>query len=224
MRDWGIGRPLTWHAAGVTDTGRMRRERDLVAYYDNEVHERAGRELAADRVARRGAFVERLRAEGRRSVLEVGTGPGRDGTALARAGLDYTGVDLAPASVAVCRDLGLDVRVASVLDLPFADGTFDAGWTMSTLLHVADADLDAALAEIVRVLRPAAPLAVGLWGGRDFEEGLHGEPKDGPARFFSFRSDEKVRAALERHGTVEIWETWENTSDLHYQFAVLRTR
>jgi SAM-dependent methyltransferase len=224
MRDWGIGRPLTWHAAGMTDTGRMRRERDLVAYYDNEVHERAGRELAADRVARRGAFVERLRAEGSRSVLEVGTGPGRDGTALARAGLGYTGVDLAPASVAVCRDLGLDVRVASVFDLPFADGTFDAGWTMSTLLHVADADLDAALAEIVRVLRPAAPLAVGLWGGRDFEEDLHGEPKDGPARFFSFRSDEKVRAALERHGTVEIWETWENTSDLHYQFAVLRTR
>jgi SAM-dependent methyltransferase len=174
-------------------------------------------------VARRGGYVEQLRAEGRRSVLEVGTGPGRDGTAFARAGLDYTGVDLAPASVSVCRELGLDVRVASVLDLPFADGAFDAGWTMSTLLHVADADLDAALAEIVRVLRPAAPLAVGLWGGRDLEEGPRGEPTHGPARFFSFRSDERVRAALGRHGTIERWETWEGDSDLRYQFAVLRT-
>jgi SAM-dependent methyltransferase len=222
MRDWGIDRPSTWHAAGVTDTGRMQRERDLVTYYDNETHERAGRELPAERVARRGAYLEQLRAEGRRSVIEVGTGPGRDGTALAQAGLDYTGVDLAPASVAVCRALGLDVQVASVLDLPFADGTFDAGWTMSTLLHVADADLDAALAEIVRVLRRAAPLAVGLWGGHDFEE-LHGEPVHGPARFFSFRSDEKVRAALGRHGTVERWETWPGSSELRYQFAVLRT-
>jgi SAM-dependent methyltransferase len=207
----------------VTDTDRRQRERDLVAYYDNEVHERAGRDLPPDRVARRGGYVEQLRAEGRRSVLEVGTGPGRDGTAFARAGLDYTGVDLAPASVTVCRELGLDVRVASVLDLPFADGAFDAGWTMSTLLHVADADLDAALAEIVRVLRPAAPLAVGLWGGRDLEEGPRGEPTHGPARFFSFRSDERVRAALGRHGTIERWETWEGDSDLRYQFAVLRT-
>jgi SAM-dependent methyltransferase len=215
MRDWGIGRRPPWHAAGVTDTGRMQRERDLVTYYDNEVHERAGRELPAERVARRGAYIEQLQTEGRRSVLEVGTGPGRDGTAFVQAGLDFTGVDLAPASVSVCRRLGLDVEVASAIDLPFADGTFDAGWTMSTLLHVADADLDAALAEIVRVLRPAAPLAVGLWGGRDLEEAS--------PRFFSFRSDEKVRAALGRHGTVERWETWSGPSELHYQFAVLRT-
>jgi SAM-dependent methyltransferase len=207
----------------VTDTGRTQREGDLVAYYDNEVHERAGRELPADRVARREAFIGVLQAEGRRSVLEVGTGPGRDGTALAQAGLDYTGVDLAPASVAACRALGLDARVGSVLDLPFADCTFDAGWTMSTLLHVADADLDTALAELVRVLRPAAPLAVGLWGGKDLEEGPQGESAHGPARFFSFRSDEKVRAALGRHGTLECWETWEDSAELHYQFAVLRT-
>jgi SAM-dependent methyltransferase len=223
MRDWGICRPSAWHAAGVTDTGRMQREGDLVAYYDNEVHERAGRELPADRVARREAFIDVLQAEGRRSVLEVGSGPGRDGTALAQAGLDYTGVDLAPASVAVCRALGLDARVGSVLDLPFADGSFDAGWTMSTLLHVADADLDAALAELVRVLRPAAPLAVGLWGGLDLGEGPRGEAAYGPARFFSFRTDEKVRAALGRHGDLERWETFETASELHYQFAVLRT-
>jgi SAM-dependent methyltransferase len=200
----------------VSDTARLQRERDLVTYYDREVHARAGRELPADRVARRGAYIAQLRAEGRRSVLEVGTGPGRDGTAFARAGLDYRGVDLAPASVEHCRSLGLDVQVASVLDLPFADATVDAGWTMSTLMHVTDADLDAALAGVVRVLRPGAPLAVGLWGGRDLEE-------HGPPRFFSFRSDEKVRAALERHGTIERWETWEGTNDLHYQFAVLRT-
>src|SRR5262245_25107081 len=89
MRDWGIRRPPAWHAAGVTDTARLQRERDLVTYYDHEVHERAGRELPADRMARRGAYIARLLVEGRRSVLEVGTGPGRDGTAFVRAGLNY---------------------------------------------------------------------------------------------------------------------------------------
>jgi hypothetical protein len=56
----------------VDDATRRRREWDLATYYDNEVQERAGRELPADRVARRGAYIELLRAEGRRSVLEVG--------------------------------------------------------------------------------------------------------------------------------------------------------
>jgi SAM-dependent methyltransferase len=208
----------------VDETVRVQRERDLVTYYDNEVHERAGRGLPPERVARRGEYIELLRAEGRRSVLELGAGPGRDGIAFAQAGLTYAGVDLAPASVGVCRALGLDVQVASVLDLPFGDGAFDAGWTMSTLLHVANADLDTALAEIVRVLRPGAPLAVGLWGGgRARDEGPRGDAAHGPARFYSFRADEHVRAALGRHGVIERWETWPGESDLHYQFAVLRT-
>ena len=201
----------------------MRRENDLVSYYDNEVHERARSELPAERVARREEFIELLAAEGRSSVLEIGAGPGRDGAAFVAAGSAYTAVDLAPASVAACRSLGLDAHVASVLDLPFPDATFDAGWTMSTLLHVADADLDAALAEIVRVLRPAAPLAVGLWGGGEDTEGPQGDADHGPARFFSFRTDERVRRALARYGQVERWVTWQGRRSLHYQYALVRT-
>ena len=136
---------------------RSEREQDLITYYSNEVEARTDRALPEPRVARRTAFLERLRDEGRRSVIELGCGPGRDGEAIAGAGFAYTGVDLSPASVEACRSLGLDAQVASVLELPFDDRTFDAGWTMSTLLHVADEDLDDALAEIVRVLRPGAP-------------------------------------------------------------------
>jgi hypothetical protein len=59
--------------------------------------------------------------------------------------------------------------------------------------------------------------------GRDLGEGPRGEAAYGPPRFFSFRSDEKVRAALGRHGDLERWETSGTASDLHYQFAILRT-
>jgi SAM-dependent methyltransferase len=202
---------------------RARREADLVAYYDNEVRDRARRELPVQRVERRSAFVELLEREGRRSVLELGAGPGRDGAAFTAAGVAYTGVDLAPASVAVCRSLGLDVHVASVLDLPFETGSFDAGWTMSTLLHVADDDLDAALSEIVRVLRPASPLAIGVWGDASAGEHLWEGGAFGPPRFVSIRTDSGLREALGRHGTVEQWETWQGGSSLHYQWAVVRT-
>lgn len=203
---------------------RAERESDLVAYYDNEVQSRLGRDLPSERVARRSSFSELLGREGLKSVLEIGSGPGRDGQAFASAGFAYTGVDLAPNSVAACRALGLDARVASVLELPFEDASFDAGWTMSTLLHVADSDLDAALAEITRVLRPGAPLAIGLWGDAvGGERHWEDDRGFGPPRFFAIRTDDSLMTTLRRHGTVEHWQTWDGGDGLHYQWAVLRT-
>ena len=208
----------------MTHDERTRRERDLIAYYTNEVQARVVRELPDERVARRTAYLQQLQREERRSVLEIGSGPGRDGQAIAAAGFDYTGVDLAPASVEACRSLGLEAHVASVLDLPFDNATFDAGWTMSTLLHIADEDLDQALAEIIRVLRPGAPLAIGLWG--DLTGGEHTWQDNtgfGPGRFFSIRTDTTLRATLERHATLDRWQTWSDNRTMHYQWAVLRT-
>nr|WP_238351072.1 class I SAM-dependent methyltransferase [Kribbella shirazensis] len=164
-----------------------------------------------------------MRAEGRGTVLEIGCGPGRDGEAIAAAGFSYTGVDLSPASVQACRELGLQAEVASVLELPFGDATFEAGWTMSTLLHVADEDLGQALQEIVRVLRPGAPLAIGLWGDvRDSEHVWEDGKGYGPGRFFSIRSDEGLRKTLQRYGELEAWATWDDGGAMHYQWAVLR--
>ncbi|MET9274501.1 class I SAM-dependent methyltransferase [Kribbella sp. NPDC003557] len=202
---------------------RADREQDLITYYSGEIHARVGRDLPEPRVERRTAYLDQLRAEGRDTVLEVGCGPGRDGEAIAAAGFTYTGVDLSPASVEACRALGLHAEAASVLDLPFGDASFDAGWTMSTLLHVADQDLDQALREIVRVLRPGAPLAIGLWGDISSGEHVWDDGKGyGPGRFFSIRSDEDMQEVLGRHGDLEQWTTWNDGGAMHYQWAVLR--
>lgn len=207
----------------MTNDERTQRERDLIAYYTNEVQARVGRDLPDERVARRTAYLELLEGESRRSVLEIGCGPGRDGQAIAAAGFDYTGVDLAPASVEACRSLGLEARVGSVLELPFEAGSFDAGWTMSTLLHIADDDLDQALAEIFRVLRPGAPLAIGLWGATTGGEQIWQDNSGfGPGRFFSIRTNTTLRDTLERHATVEQWQTWDDNRTMHYQWAVVR--
>lgn len=197
------------------------RDVDLVAYYDNEVRARAGRELMPERLSGREEFLELLAREQRRSIVEVGAGGGRDGRAFVEAGLDYTGVDLSPGSVGTCRSFGLDVHVASALELPFDDASFDAGWTMSTLLHIDD--LDTALAELVRVLRPGAPLAIGLWGAEtDRAETWDNDNGYGPPRYFTLRSDSTLRTALARHGTLETWRTHPGDTE-HYQWAVLRT-
>ena len=196
---------------------------DLVTYYDNEVKARAVRELPPQRVARRAEFIDLVTGEGRGSVVEIGSGPGRDGQAFADAGLAYTGVDLSPVAVAHCRSLGLQAVVASCLRLPFRNSSFDAGWTMSTLLHISDGWLELALLEIRRVLRPGAPVAIGLPGDLTGHEGLWDDGSEfGPARFFSIRTDEAVRVALGRHGALERWLTWSANGSLHYQWALLR--
>jgi SAM-dependent methyltransferase len=208
----------------MNDSVRTRREADLAAYYNSEVRERADRPLAPRRTAQRDAFLTQLKEEGRTSVLEIGSGPGRDGEAFVAAGLTYTGVDLAPESVNACRSIGLDAHVGSVLQLPFEDAAFDAGWTMSTLLHVANEDLSAALAEIVRVLRPRSPLAIGLWGDQTVSERpWNGDRDFGPPRFFSIRTDEVLREELRQHATIEQWMTWPGDDSMHYQWALLRT-
>ena len=197
-------------------------EADLAAYYDQEAGERAERDLQPRRVEQRAAFLDLLVAENRTQLVEIGTGPGVDAQAFLARGLDVSGVDLSAEHVRRARQVGVDAVVGSVLDLPYADGSFEAGWTMSTLLHLPDTHLDTALAEIVRVLAPGAPVAVGVWGGPDWEGPSHRD-RFRPPRFFSLRSHERWRAALERHASVAEWDTWTmDGQPWAYQWAVLR--
>nr|WP_281372182.1 class I SAM-dependent methyltransferase [Modestobacter versicolor] len=181
------------------------------------------RAVDPERVERRQEFARLLTGEQRHRVLELGAGPGVDAAELHRAGLQVTAVDLSVTAAGLCRSAGVDAAVASVLALPFADGAFDAGWTMSTLLHVPDADVHRALEEVARVLRPGAPLAVGLWAGADVE-GPRPDDDFDPPRFFSLRSDARVRQVLGRHGRVERFDTWSpaGSPDATYQWCLLR--
>ncbi|MEV4923013.1 methyltransferase domain-containing protein [Streptomyces roseoverticillatus] len=54
----------------------------------------------------------------------------------------------------------VDVRRASVLDLPHADGSFDAVWCADVLQHLDDGTLGRALRELRRVVRPGGLVAV----------------------------------------------------------------
>lgn len=200
-------------------------EQQLAEFYDQQAEYRSSRSLDPEREARRTAFVELLRSEGRETVLEIGTGPGRDAIPFREDGVAISGIDLSAENVRRCLEQGITCHQASLFEMPFADGAFAAGWTMSTLLHVPDARINEALTEVMRVLQPGAPLAIGTWGGRDAEDHRMFTGIDVP-RFFSDRSDDRWRAILERYGTLERFDTWadrEDGSDVHYQYALLRT-
>jgi len=105
---------------------------------------------------------------GGKKVLEVGLGYGTLGQLIASRGAEYHGVDIAAEPVAVMQErlssLGLPAsraRQASVLELPFADGAFDAVYSIGCLHHTGD--LSGSVKEVHRVLAPRGRAVVMIY-------------------------------------------------------------
>ncbi|NWG15168.1 MAG: class I SAM-dependent methyltransferase [Chloroflexi bacterium] len=94
------------------------------------------------------------------AVLDVGCGVGRHVVYLGGRGFKMAGMDLSPRGVSisqqVCaeRRLDFDGRVADMTAQPWADKTFDAALSTSTICHHRRADILTALGEVRRVLKP----------------------------------------------------------------------
>ncbi|MGG5258851.1 class I SAM-dependent methyltransferase [Phycicoccus avicenniae] len=116
-------------------------------------------------------FVGCVMAGGGTLVLDAGCGTGRMGRFLTDRGCSVVGVDLSPGMLAMARrdHPDLDVREASITDLPFEDASFDGVMFWYSLIHLPDADAAVALGEAARVLRPGGYVLVASQKG----EGTH---------------------------------------------------
>ena len=100
-------------------------------------------------------------------VLEIGCGLGTDGAEFAKAGADYTGVDLTEAAVDLARKrfelsgLSGQFRKADAENLDFADDSFDLVYSHGVLHHTPDTA--GAIREVYRVLKPGGRAIVMLY-------------------------------------------------------------
>jgi len=100
-------------------------------------------------------------------VLEIGCGLGTDGAQFAKAGADYTGIDLTDAAIELAEkrfelfELPGSFRTADAENLDFADNTFDVVYSHGVLHHTPDTA--GAIKEVHRVLKPGGKAIVMLY-------------------------------------------------------------
>ena len=100
-------------------------------------------------------------------VLEIGCGLGTDGAQFAKAGADYTGIDLTDAAIELSLkrfelfDLPGKFQTADAEKLDFSNDSFDLVYSHGVLHHTPDTAR--AVSEIHRVLRPGGRAVVMLY-------------------------------------------------------------
>lgn len=127
-------------------------------------------EIQADRYRYQGHILEILHWvdwRGKR-VLEIGTGVGTDARQIISRGGIYTGINVDQGSVNATAlalrvfDLPGDVFQCSATDLQlFPDSSFDVVYSFGVLHHIPD--VDSAVKEINRVLKPGGTLLIMLY-------------------------------------------------------------
>jgi SAM-dependent methyltransferase len=193
------------------------------AYYEAKARDRRRGPLRGRRLDLREDFIALLRSEGRGRLLDAGAGPGWDLAGFVEAGIAAVGVDLAVGNGRLAAESGLTVVAGSVTALPVRPGGFDAGWSVSTLMHLDAGAAGRAVDQLVTALAPSSPVLIGTWGreseGRVVDDGLGGQ-----RRTFWLRSRATNRAMLAARATIEDEEWWPDAADGEdYQVFRLRT-
>jgi ubiquinone/menaquinone biosynthesis C-methylase UbiE len=130
-------------------------------------------------------------------IIDIGSGPGRDGLLLQGAGKDVVCLDASEAMIKISSDKGLRSILGDFNDLPFEDQSFDAVWSYTALLHVPKRSIDIPLKEISRVIRHSGVFALGLIEGNT-EEYKESSGVNMP-RWFSFYEKDEVIELCKRY-------------------------
>jgi SAM-dependent methyltransferase len=130
-------------------------------------------------------------------ILDAGCAYGRDMVYIKSKGYRAKGIDLSPALIARAKVLqpNESFAVKDVRDTGFDDATFDGIWCRATLLHLNDEDIDRALREFYRILRPGGALEVSFKKGTGTQRVVE-KSTSNAERFFNFKTKEAFHEQL----------------------------
>lgn len=160
---------------------------DLQSYYDAEASLQLRPMIGGWRLGLRAAFVEMLHAEGRHSVVDLGAGPGTDLTFFTEHLTHAVGLDLAIGNARLAAGRSVTVIPADIGQPPLRPRRFAAAWSMSTIMHLDQAEAAHALSAVGGLVESGGPVWIGMWGSADAAT-RYDDALDGERRVFHRRS------------------------------------
>ncbi|HEX8762878.1 MAG TPA: class I SAM-dependent methyltransferase [Candidatus Saccharimonadales bacterium] len=201
-------------------------KQQLVAAYDADADRRSIRKDRHGWKAEvRDLFIDRLKREGKKSILEVGAGAGVDAQFFSSKGFDVLATDLSPKMVDACRAAGLTSAILDVYDINSLGRRFDAVFSMNVLLHIPPEDLGQILANIASVLEKGGLFFYGVYGGTTKEEITTDPTRMNLPRYFSFLNDEALLNFIGHQYEIVDFKSIgikDEQAGLHFQFLLLR--
>jgi SAM-dependent methyltransferase len=148
----------------------------------------------------------------REKVLDVGCAAGSITHFLSTFGCDTVGIDFAPTSIALARELypELDFKLADCSDMPFGEESFDKVVAADLTEHLDDETLDGLFRESLRVLRPGGTLSIHTPNPRHFIERLKEKEfllAQNPTHI-GLRVRGELEGRLRRAGFEIAWSVW----------------
>ena len=131
-------------------------------------------------------------------VLDLGCGNGKTSEALLDIGAEVTGIDFSQPAVDSCINRFGDMArfvCGDVCKLPFDDNGFDAVFAFHVLEHLTEPELETAVSEIGRVLRPGGRVCLKCFAEGDMRsEGKAESVRNGI--LYRYLTEEQVRSVF----------------------------
>jgi SAM-dependent methyltransferase len=197
---------------------------NLIQSYNNHAQERDAYKIEDWKAEERANFLSLLQSKGKRTILEIGAGTGRDSKFFQDMGMDVTCIDMSTEMIKFCQQKGLSAHVMDMVHLDFPPNSFDAVYSLNSLLHIPKVEFRIVLENVKRVLAPSGLFYLGVYGADEEEfEGVWEKDSYNRKRFFSFKTDESIQEI-----TSEIFElsyfkriTVSGNNNLHFQSLIL---
>jgi len=197
---------------------------DLVKAYDRYAEDRDTRKIADWKIQERAYFLELLKEEQKRTLLEIGAGTGKDSRFFKDNGLKVISTDISSEMVRLCQQKRLSAFVMDFYNLGFREGSFDAIWALNCLLHVPKKELPEVLQGIQDVLKPTGLFYMGVYGGNEFE-GIWQEDFYTPKRFFSFYPNHRIQEVVSDFFEILYFKVISlEEGKAHFQSMILRRK
>ena len=193
----------------------------LIESYEKYADQRESGTTDGFKERERAEFLKLLKTERRKTLLEIGCGPGRDAQFFHNQGLHVLAVDNAPIMVKLTAEKGVTAQILDCYNLDQIDETFDAVYTLNCLLHIPKKDISHIFSLIATRLNGNGLMYLGLWGGENFEGILEQDTYE-PKRFFSFWEAEALLEVVQQSFRLEYYRRLNPRESLTFNSIIAR--